>query len=137
MKYFFAAFVVVVFTFLAVKHKVIPALRGVSAGFERGKGGHVKIPEASGSVSPDAPPAPPDNVPGITFRQYPSAGGGFTYFEVMAFSRDVEESDSAFAERISLHLARAAGEINGKGYPFTTSYIPLSGTLVVLLSWQI
>lgn len=118
MKYFITTFVVIVFVYLVIKYKI-----------------HKK---SVGATVPGAPvPAVAGDASGISIRPLPSRGNGFTYFEVLAFSRDVEESDSAFAERVSLHLARAAGEINGKGYHFTTSYATLSGTLVVLLTYSV
>lgn len=116
MEYFITAFFIVVFVYIVVKQKVVPAVRGK---------GYMKHGKESAGV------------PGSCGSHAPPAVSGFTYFDVLVFSRDVEESDSAFAERISLHLARSAGEINGKGYAFRTSYIPLSGTLIVLLSWRV
>lgn len=123
MKYFITTFVVIVFVYFVVRYKLFPGIRRKS-----GK------PEASGVPAISGVPA---EVPGITFRQYTRESSGSTYYEVLAFSRDVEESDSAFAERISLHLARAAAELNGKGCAFVTTYATLSDTLVVLLSWRI
>lgn len=123
MKYFIITFVVIMFVYFVVKYKLFPSIRR-----KAGK------PEASGVPAVSGIPA---EVHGITFRHYPRESGGFTCFEVLAFSRDVEESDSAFAERISLHLARAAAELNGKGCAFATTYATLSDTLVVLLSWRI
>lgn len=123
MKYFITTFVVIVFAYFVVRHKLFPGIRR-----------KVSKPEASGVPAVSDIPA---EVPGITFRQYTRESSGSTYYEVLAFSRDVEESDSAFADRISLHLARAAAELNGKGCAFATTYATLSDTLVVLLSWRI
>lgn len=123
MKYFITTFVVIVFVYFVVRYKLFPGIRRKSS-----------KPEASGVPVVSGVPA---EVPGITFRQYSRENSNSTYFEVLAFSRDVEESDSAFAERISLHLARAAAELNGKGRAFSTTYATLSDTLVVLLSWRI
>ena len=123
MRYFITTFVVIVFVYFVVKYKRLPGIRR-----KAGK------PETSGVPAVSGIPA---EVPGIAFRQYTRESSGSTYYEVLAFSRDVEENDSAFAERISLHLARAAAELNGKGCTFATTYATLSDTLVVLLSWRI
>lgn len=122
MKYFFTVLFVIVFSFLVAKYKILPSFRKKSRDAETSD---TSVSVVSGDV------------PGVSVCQHPPSGKGFTYFEVLAFSRDVEENDSAFAERIALHLARAAGEINGKGYIFSTSYATLSDTLVVLLTYRL
>lgn len=59
------------------------------------------------------------------------------HYEVLAFNEHESDNSVMFRERIDMHLSRITTELTDKGASYSLKFVPLSDTLVVIVSYEL
>lgn len=59
------------------------------------------------------------------------------HYEVLAFNENESDNSVLFRERINMHLSRITTELTDKGADYSLKFVPLSDTLVVIVSYEL
>lgn len=110
--------IVILFIFLIYKTRVSPLINRMKKKDNPGNTTAVRVKNVSSDT---------DTQPRIKRKHY----------EVLAFNEHESDNSVMFRERIDIHLSRAITELTDKGADYSVEFVPLSDTLVIVVSYEL